>query len=89
MSKGVQIIWNAYFHISAVFQEIYNSTDVLCLVALLFGNESSPGRHVGAIDPSCTVVNVIQDAFDNAKFLCDQYYMASPNLVVTEHNGRK
>ena len=57
------------------------------ILALLFGKEKAPGRHVGSIDPNCRVVDVIQDAYANAKFLCDQYYLASPELVIEEHNG--
>ncbi len=34
---------------------------------------------IGSIDPNCEVVSVLQDAYDNAKFLCDQYYLASPD----------
>lgn len=44
-------------------------------------------RHVGCIDPSCDVISVIKDAYENARFLCDQYYLASPELVVKSHNG--
>nr|CAG4644035.1 EOG090X07QN [Lepidurus arcticus] len=55
---------------------------------LLFGGQlNSNARHIGCIDPSCDVVSVIQDAFENAKFLCDQYYLASPDLVIHEQNA--
>lgn len=30
---------------------------------------------------------VVRDAYENARFLCDQYYLASPELEVIEHNG--
>jgi pyruvate dehydrogenase kinase 2/3/4 len=32
---------------------------------------------------------VVRDAYENAKFLCDQYYLASPDLEVKEHNSKK
>ncbi|KAF6204002.1 hypothetical protein GE061_002341 [Apolygus lucorum] len=57
---------------------------------LLFGNELN-GRsdrisHIGCIDPNCHLVGVVYDAYENASFLCDRYYLASPALEVTEVN---
>ncbi|GLV39652.1 Pyruvate dehydrogenase kinase [Carabus blaptoides fortunei] len=58
---------------------------------LLFGGqlETAAGpiqsRHIGCIDPQCDLVSVIKDAYENARFLCDQYYLASPDLIVKEH----
>jgi|UniRef100_A0AC34FFI7 pyruvate dehydrogenase kinase 2/3/4 len=37
-------------------------------------------RHVGCIDPACDVESVVTDAFENARFLCDRYYLTSPSL---------
>ncbi|KFM76176.1 [Pyruvate dehydrogenase [lipoamide]] kinase, mitochondrial, partial [Stegodyphus mimosarum] len=52
----------------------------------LFGsNLNGHPRHIGCIDPSCRVTAVLNDAYENAKFLCDQYYMASPGVEVVEH----
>ena len=31
---------------------------------------------------------VVKDAYENARFLCDQYYMSSPALEIIEHNGK-
>jgi pyruvate dehydrogenase kinase 2/3/4 len=53
---------------------------------LLFGTEQSPGRHIGSLDPNCDVASVMQDAYDNARFLCDQYYLTSPELNIKQHN---
>lgn len=58
---------------------------------LLFGGQLEPAagpiksRHIGCIDPQCDLVSVIKDAYENARFLCDQYYLASPDLLVSEH----
>lgn len=60
-----------------------------CISALLFGGQlNGHSRHVGCIDPSCDVIGVIKDAYENARFLCDQYYLASPELIVKQHNGK-
>ena len=59
--------------------------------ALLFGKDEKirESKHIGSINPSCKVKDVILDASENARFLCDQYYLASPEVVVTEHNGNE
>ncbi|GBP29776.1 [Pyruvate dehydrogenase [Eumeta japonica] len=43
------------------------------------------GRHIGSIDPACDVVGVVRDAYENAKFLCDRYYLDSPDLELMQH----
>lgn len=54
---------------------------------LLFGGLlNGHSRHVGCIDPSCEVIGVVKDAYENARFLCDQYYLASPELIVKQYN---
>ncbi|XP_068218042.1 pyruvate dehydrogenase (acetyl-transferring) kinase, mitochondrial-like isoform X1 [Palaemon carinicauda] len=53
---------------------------------LLFGDSINSHHHIGCIDPHCDIVRVIEDAYSNARFLCDQYYLASPELVVKHHN---
>uniref|UniRef100_A0A915CRS3 Protein-serine/threonine kinase n=1 Tax=Ditylenchus dipsaci TaxID=166011 RepID=A0A915CRS3_9BILA len=44
-------------------------------------------RHVGCIDPACDVEAVATDAFENARFLCDRYYLTSPSLTLECHNA--
>lgn len=55
--------------------------------AILFGEIPSQGRHIGCIDPMCDPGAVVMDAYENARYLCDQYYLASPALKLTQHNG--
>lgn len=45
------------------------------------------GRHIGSIDPACDVVSVVKDAYENARFLCDRYYLASPELELLQGGG--
>ncbi|KAL3090132.1 hypothetical protein niasHS_006584 [Heterodera schachtii] len=44
-------------------------------------------RHVGCIDPMCDVSSVVNDAFENARFLCDRFYLTSPALKLDCHNS--
>ncbi|KAI6176886.1 Protein-serine/threonine kinase [Aphelenchoides bicaudatus] len=46
-------------------------------------------RHVGCIDPQSDVEIIMRDAFENARFLCDRYYLASPNLELECYNAVK
>ena len=45
------------------------------------------GRHIGSIDPACDVAAVVRDAYENARFLCDRYYLASPELQLLQDGG--
>uniref|UniRef100_A0A8V5GLL0 Protein-serine/threonine kinase n=1 Tax=Melopsittacus undulatus TaxID=13146 RepID=A0A8V5GLL0_MELUD len=53
---------------------------------LLFDGGTNPAhpKHIGSIDPHCNVVNVVRDAYNMAKLLCDKYYMSSPDLEIEE-----
>uniref|UniRef100_A0A8C7R2R5 Protein-serine/threonine kinase n=1 Tax=Oncorhynchus mykiss TaxID=8022 RepID=A0A8C7R2R5_ONCMY len=57
---------------------------------LLFGgkvrvNPAHP-KQIGSIDPHCSVTEVVRDAYENARNLCDRYYMNSPELVLEQFN---
>lgn len=41
------------------------------------------------IDPQCDVNSIVTDAFENARFLCDRYYLTSPNLELECYNAVK
>jgi len=56
---------------------------------LLFGGYANNNSEIGCIDPDCNVQTLVRDAFENAKYLCDQYYLASPELDIYEHNNKK
>ncbi|XP_042712896.1 pyruvate dehydrogenase kinase, isozyme 4 isoform X1 [Chrysemys picta bellii] len=57
---------------------------------LLFDDSTNSGhqQHIGSIDPCCDVVGVVNDAFQSSRRLCDQYYLASPELSLLQLNGR-
>uniref|UniRef100_A0AAX7TU10 Protein-serine/threonine kinase n=1 Tax=Astatotilapia calliptera TaxID=8154 RepID=A0AAX7TU10_ASTCA len=58
---------------------------------LLFGGKVNPAhpKQIGSIDPHCRVSEVIRDAYENARNLCDRYYMNSPELVLEEFNAKE
>lgn len=45
----------------------------ICLLALLFGQIPQPTKHIGCIEVDCNPRRVVVDAYENARFLCDQY----------------
>ncbi|GAB1609376.1 pyruvate dehydrogenase (acetyl-transferring) kinase, mitochondrial-like isoform X2 [Argonauta hians] len=55
---------------------------------LLFGSQlAQNNRHIGCIDPNCAVLDVVKDSYENAKFLCDQYYLHSPEVDIKTLNA--
>ncbi|CAH1117260.1 unnamed protein product [Phaedon cochleariae] len=76
------------FYMSRISIRMLINQHIHLFPALLFGGqvENVPGpnrsKYIGCIDTQCDVVGVIRDAFENARFLCDQYYLASPDLIV-------
>ncbi|XP_007422580.1 pyruvate dehydrogenase kinase, isozyme 2 isoform X3 [Python bivittatus] len=56
---------------------------------LIFDGSTNPAhpKHIGSIDPHCNVSDVVRDAYDMAKLLCDKYYLASPDLDIQEVNA--
>ncbi|XP_032093690.1 pyruvate dehydrogenase kinase, isozyme 2 isoform X3 [Thamnophis elegans] len=56
---------------------------------LIFDGSTNPAhpKHIGSIDPHCNVSDVVRDAYDMAKLLCDKYYLASPDLEIQEVNA--
>nr|XP_058911409.1 pyruvate dehydrogenase (acetyl-transferring) kinase isozyme 1, mitochondrial isoform X3 [Kogia breviceps] len=60
--------------------------------SLLFGGKGkgslSHRKHIGSINPNCNVVEVIKDGYENARRLCDLYYINSPELELEELNAK-
>uniref|UniRef100_A0A0N5AJ72 Protein-serine/threonine kinase n=1 Tax=Syphacia muris TaxID=451379 RepID=A0A0N5AJ72_9BILA len=54
---------------------------------LVFGSKMPEiSRQVGCIDPECDVVNVVNVAYDDARFLCEKYYLTAPEIDLECHN---
>ena len=61
--------------------------------------------HLGFVDPNCLVEDIVKgkqkssgefqnrefilDAFENAQFLCEGYYLAAPSLELRKINGKQ
>uniref|UniRef100_A0A671U576 Protein-serine/threonine kinase n=1 Tax=Sparus aurata TaxID=8175 RepID=A0A671U576_SPAAU len=57
---------------------------------LIFEGSVNPAhpKHIGSIDPSCDTVEVVKDAYETSKMLCEQYYLTSPDMEITEVNSK-
>uniref|UniRef100_A0A8C8K7V6 Protein-serine/threonine kinase n=1 Tax=Oncorhynchus tshawytscha TaxID=74940 RepID=A0A8C8K7V6_ONCTS len=83
-SKNVQYFLDRFYMSRISIRMLLNQH------TLLFGgkvrvNPAHP-KQIGSIDPHCTVTEVVRDAYENARNLCDRYYMNSPELVLEEFN---
>jgi hypothetical protein len=38
---------------------------------------------IGTLDPDCEIGNVVQQAYDNAKFLCEQVHRSARGRIIT------
>ncbi|KAF7691318.1 pyruvate dehydrogenase kinase, isozyme 4 [Silurus meridionalis] len=57
---------------------------------LIFSGSTNPAhpKHIGSIDPNCDVVEVVKDAYESARMLCDQYYLTSPEVTLEQVNSK-
>lgn len=44
-------------------------------------------NYVGTIDPQCEVTPVVVQAYESARFLCEQYYLSAPLMEFTSFDG--
>jgi len=55
---------------------------------MCFGDEvPMHPTHLGFIDPNCLVEDIVKDAFENAQFLCEGYYLTAPPLELRRINA--
>ncbi|XP_035036190.1 pyruvate dehydrogenase (acetyl-transferring) kinase isozyme 2, mitochondrial [Hippoglossus stenolepis] len=55
---------------------------------LVFNGNTNPAHPntIGCIDSICDVTEVVRDAYESAKLLCEQYYLGSPELELRQMN---
>uniref|UniRef100_A0A8P4KDZ4 Protein-serine/threonine kinase n=1 Tax=Dicentrarchus labrax TaxID=13489 RepID=A0A8P4KDZ4_DICLA len=82
ISSNIQYFLDRFYTNRISFRMLINQH------TLLFGNDTNPAhpKHIGSIDPTCSVAEVVRDAYDTAKMLCEKYYLASPELKIEEFN---
>lgn len=82
ISNNVQYFLDRFYTNRISFRMLMNQH------TLLFGDATAHPKHIGGIDPACHVTEVVRDAYDTAKMLCEQYYNMAPQLNVKEVNTK-
>uniref|UniRef100_A0A674EHT2 Protein-serine/threonine kinase n=1 Tax=Salmo trutta TaxID=8032 RepID=A0A674EHT2_SALTR len=84
ISSNIQYFLDRFYTNRISFRMLINQH------TLLFGNDTNPAhpKHIGSIDPTCNVAEVVKDAYETAKMLCEQYYLAAPALQIQEFNNK-
>uniref|UniRef100_A0A4W5RKB0 Protein-serine/threonine kinase n=1 Tax=Hucho hucho TaxID=62062 RepID=A0A4W5RKB0_9TELE len=84
ISSNVQYFLDRFYTNRISFRMLINQH------TLLFGDDrtTSHPKHIGGIDPTCNVPEVVKDAYETAKMLCEQYYMIAPELNIEEYNSK-
>ncbi|XP_063063466.1 pyruvate dehydrogenase (acetyl-transferring) kinase isozyme 3, mitochondrial [Engraulis encrasicolus] len=84
VSSNIQYFLDRFYTNRISFRMLINQH------TLLFGNDTNPlhPKHIGSIDPTCNVADVVKDAYETAKMLCEQYYLSAPGLKVEEFNAK-
>ncbi|RXN07248.1 pyruvate dehydrogenase (acetyl-transferring) kinase isozyme mitochondrial-like protein [Labeo rohita] len=82
ISSNVQYFLDRFYTNRISFRMLINQH------TLLFGDSAclAQPKHIGSIDPACNVAEVVRDAYETAKMLCEQYYMTAPKLKIGEFN---
>uniref|UniRef100_A0A665VG53 Protein-serine/threonine kinase n=1 Tax=Echeneis naucrates TaxID=173247 RepID=A0A665VG53_ECHNA len=82
VSSNIQYFLDRFYTNRISFRMLINQH------TLLFGNDTNPAlpKHIGSIDPNCCVAEVVNDAYDTAKMVCEKYYLTAPELKIEEFN---
>ncbi|XP_057673571.1 pyruvate dehydrogenase (acetyl-transferring) kinase isozyme 2, mitochondrial-like [Corythoichthys intestinalis] len=56
---------------------------------IVFSGSRNPTHHdtIGCIDSMCDVPEVVRDAYESAKLMCEQYYLGAPELELRQMNA--
>ena len=55
----------------------------------MFGDRGSLGNSlVGAFDGKCDLRRVVEDAAQNAQYLCEKYYLGAPEVEIEMVGGK-
>ncbi|XP_043848758.1 pyruvate dehydrogenase kinase, isozyme 3 isoform X3 [Dromiciops gliroides] len=84
ISSNIQYFLDRFYTNRISFRMLINQH------TLLFGDDPNPAhpKHIGSIDPTCNVADVVKDAYETAKMLCEKYYMVAPELEIEEFNAK-
>nr|XP_033804326.1 pyruvate dehydrogenase kinase, isozyme 3 [Geotrypetes seraphini] len=84
VSSNIQYFLDRFYTNRISFRMLINQH------TLLFGGDPNPAhpKHIGSIDPTCNVAEVVKDAYETAKLLCEQYYLVAPDLEIEEFNAK-
>ncbi|XP_053562396.1 pyruvate dehydrogenase kinase, isozyme 3 [Bombina bombina] len=84
VSSNIQYFLDRFYTNRISFRMLINQH------TLLFGGDRNPAhpKHIGSIDPTCNVPEVVKDAYETAKMLCEQFYLAAPELKIEEFNAK-
>lgn len=84
ISSNIQYFLDRFYTNRISFRMLINQH------TLLFGGDTNPAhpKQFGSIDPTCNVADVVKDAYETAKMLCEQYYLVAPDLEIEEFNAK-
>ncbi|XP_069493393.1 pyruvate dehydrogenase kinase, isozyme 3 isoform X2 [Ambystoma mexicanum] len=84
VSSNIQYFLDRFYTNRISFRMLINQH------TLLFGGDTNPAHpnQFGSIDPTCNVAEVVKDAYETAKMLCEQYYLVAPELEIEEFNAK-
>ncbi|CAL8267894.1 unnamed protein product [Lota lota] len=87
VSQNVQYFLDR-FYMSRISIRMLLNQHTLLFAGKVKVNPAHP-KQIGSIDPNCRVTDVVMDAYENARSLCDRYYMNSPELQMEEFHVKE